>query len=168
VKPIKVDGMMSAFTGYSEEKAEKVGIECNPVLKKIFENIDNLPQILTRIELDVVEILKNHGPLTTKAVRDFYILNYVSKRMTMGSIKKFKIPIPELARAKEKQLKKEKWKLPSYDKIEYILKGLYAIGIVGKRYDPFKKGLHLWFLSLDFLNALKNSQNIQSQKKKEW
>jgi DNA-directed RNA polymerase subunit F len=165
------------FTKTEEKKTEekaKISIEVSPLSQKVLENIDILSSILTPLENIVINILKE-SPKTTNEIRSVFIFNlskHFNVTLTKEEIEKIKpyketkislfrseylVNIPKASIYLEKKLKEKGIKVPSFDKFDYILNSLARLGIVGKRYDPLKKGKRgfLWILNPDFLIALK-------------
>jgi len=146
------------FTGYDQKKKGKVGIETTPLARKIRENIDILSKILIPLENEIIMILNTKGPLTTTEIRNNFIEYKASlfpdfineKNIPNINLKGGKTSL-KIRKELEKNLKSKKVYIPSYDKFEYALQSLEKIGIIGKRFDPLKKGRFLWLLSPDFV-----------------
>lgn len=59
---------------YTKTEKEETDIKITPISKKITENIEILPKILTSLEMDVINILDSFPALTTNEVRNHYVL----------------------------------------------------------------------------------------------
>jgi len=160
----------------TEEKKEE-GITIKPLSQKIIDNIDILNNILTPLEMSIIDILEQ--PRTVKEIRDYYIIELaedlklnldkhkgivqsdVYKKIGRGKfVQHPKYPhillrkyesIPKTSKELEKELKKRKIKIPSYEKFDNILLSLEKLGITARRYDTLKKGKFLWILNPNFL-----------------
>jgi len=156
----------------TSEKEDK-GIVITPLSKKILNSIEILDNLLTPLELWIIDTLDK--PRTVKEIRDFYVVelgrrfgirpDLILKFKDYSSMKEFIekqkpkiIPIPELSKTIENELKTKKIRIPSYDKFDNILLSLEKLGITARRYDLLRKGKWLWVLNPHFLIALKESK----------
>lgn len=156
----------------TSEKEDK-GIYVTPLSHKIIDNIDILNNLLTPLELWIIDTLKT--PMTVKEIRDRYIIKRYNEEgigweeitkdikpkrkivLTAEFLEKLKlkVSIPKTAREAEKVLKKKRIRVPSYEKFDGILLSLEKLGITARRYDFLKKGKWLWILNPSFLIAKK-------------
>lgn len=160
---------------------EGVKFEITPLSRKILDNIDILDNILTDVEREIIDIVRE-APITTKELRHVYILRLIDRyKIKIPSVKekivlskeeleyyqKTKEPVvlgenvrlPNLSRAYEKALKKRGFKIPAFETFDNMLMSLEKLGIVSRRYDPVKKGRWLWILNPDFLIAQKEKKS---------
>ncbi len=159
------------FEGYKQEKPETASISATPLSKKLLDNIDVLDSILTDVEKDIIDVLKE-SPATTQLLRVKYIFKLtdrykiklsVPKEDAKNSLQKQKEPpfiifMPNLSKSGEKLLKQRGFKIPSYHTLDNMLFSLENLGIVARRYDPLKKGKWLWILNPNFSIALKEKK----------
>ena len=154
------------FEGYKTEKKEKVGLQTTNLSNQVLENISVLDKILTYIELGIIQVLEIFGPMNTKQVRDQWIHYAVTEGEYLSALGKsskkyanyevsMKEANKEVTKKCEKILRERNVKIPSHQRFDNILKSLERIGIVARRYDPFKRGKWLWILNPKFAIARK-------------
>ena len=68
-------------------------------------------------------------------------------------MKNGKISLTKQIKILEKEAKKvdKSLEIPAWERIDRILTSLEKLGLVIRRYDPLKKGRHLWLINPEYL-----------------